>query len=86
MPRTDQLILIQRVPQTDEGVRTIEEEQAEFPRHGCRVSELEDEAAAADAELQSVRRRYAASAESRLDAETDDQALEVDVVAAGVER
>jgi len=87
MPRIAQPLPIPYVPQADEGVRRIEEERAEFLRYGLRASELEDEAAAADAELQNVpRRMYVGASESPLDAETDYQTVEVDEVAAVVER
>jgi len=45
------------VPESDEDVRAMVQERVEFPWHALGASELEDEAAAADAELQNIRRR-----------------------------
>jgi len=45
------------VPESDKDVRAIIQERAEFHRHSVGVSELEDEAAAPDAELQRISRR-----------------------------
>ncbi|RDX71590.1 hypothetical protein CR513_49048, partial [Mucuna pruriens] len=54
--RTLQLPPIRMVPKSDEGVQRILKECAEYLRHVLGVSELEDEAPFADAELQRVRR------------------------------
>lgn len=83
--RTRELKAIGVVPESDEGVRRIVQERAEALRHVVGVRELEDEAAAADAELKRVRRRIVAAA-SPLHAEADNEALLVDEVAVEVER
>ncbi|KAJ1414318.1 hypothetical protein SESBI_18856 [Sesbania bispinosa] len=79
-----QLLAIRMIPEPDEGVARVPEELTEDHRHGVGVSELEDEAAATNAELQGVCLRIV-SAGSPLDAEADDEAVEVVVVAAKVE-
>jgi len=71
------------VPESDEGVRSVEEERAEFLRHAFGVRKLEDEATAANAKLQRVRRRIGAA--GPLDAEADDEAFPADVLLAEVE-
>jgi len=73
------------VPESDEGVARIVQESAEALRHAVGVRELEDEAAASDTELQRVQRRVATTG-SPLDAEADNEAVEVHEVAAEVER
>lgn len=75
---------VRMVPESDEGVRAIIQEHAEFPRHAVGVSELEDEAVATDAELQRIRRRIWAAG-SPLDSEADNKALHVNVTATEVE-
>lgn len=79
-----QLPAVRMVPESDEEVRAMVQEHAEYIRHGVSVSELEDEAAVTDAELQRIRRRIWATG-SPLDSETDNKALQVNFAATEVE-
>lgn len=68
------------VPESDEGDARVFEELVKRERRGLGVSEMEDEDAASDAELQGVCRRVLADW-SPMDAEADDEGAVVVVVA-----
>lgn len=76
---------VRLVPESDESVVRIVQQSAEVTRYAVGVRQLEDEASAADAELQRFRRRVV-GARSPMNAEADDKAATVDVFAAEVER
>ena len=75
------------VPEPDEVEARVHEEVAEDTRRGDGVRQLEDEAAAADAELQGVGRTIRiGGGGSPLDAEADDEAVAIEELAAEEKR
>ncbi|CAH9062534.1 unnamed protein product [Cuscuta europaea] len=71
-----QFLLVRVSPNPDEGVRFVAQEAAKDERHCGGVRELEDQAAAADAELESVSRRIVSSVGAPLNADAYDEATE----------
>lgn len=81
-----ELLRVRGVPYPHESVRFVPEKTPENERDGAGVAELKDQAAGADAELESVRRRIVSVARVPLNADSHYQTAELVAAVPQVER